>query len=76
MNAKTFQEMCAAVFGHFYVSYLWSHSYLLAHHPAAAYLVFYVILTTSNGEHVGLFLGSTFGSIKPLPYLSPNKTVV
>ena len=35
----------------------------------------YTIITTSFGEHGGLFIGTLIQSPKVLPYLSPNKTL-
>jgi len=89
VNANTTRPLTTAacvmifdLFGHVYLSYLWSHSLLclrLPHHsPLAAYpltLVCFVIVCTVAGENGALFVGRAIGSHKLAPAISPNKSI-
>ena len=89
MNAATTRPLTTAacvmifdLFGHVYLSYLWSHALLylrlphtspLVHYPIT--LVCYVIACTVAGENGALFVGRAIGSHKLAPAISPNKSI-
>lgn len=43
----TFRQLCSDMFGHFYISLLWGHVFLLANTPFASPILTYIILVTS-----------------------------
>ena len=70
------------LFGHVYLSYLWSHCLLLLQlpltsplHPFPITLVCFVIVCTVAGENGALFIGRAIGSHRLAPSISPNKSV-
>ena len=89
VNSRTTRPLTTAacvmifdLFGHVYLSYLWSHSLLyfrLPHSsPLHAYpltLVCFVIVCTVAGENGALFIGRAIGRHRLAPAISPNKSV-
>ena len=89
VNSNTIRPLTTAacvmifdLFGHVYLSYLWSHAllYLRLPHtsPLAPFpitLVCYVIVCTVAGENGALFVGRAIGRTKLAPSISPNKSV-
>ena len=89
INAHTKQPITTAacvmifdLFGHVYLSYLWSHCMLylrlphtspLVHYPIT--LVCFTIVCTVAGENAALFVGRAIGRHKLAPAISPNKSV-
>lgn len=63
------------VFGIIYVAWFFSHLTKIKHLSDGSEWVFYTILTVKGGDAGAYFIGKTFGKIKLLEHVSPNKSI-
>jgi CDP-diglyceride synthetase len=67
--------ICTQVFGIIYIPQLFAHATLLNFNIYAIRLISFPIVVTATGENGGLLIGAMLGTWRPLPNLSPKKSI-
>ena len=63
------------IFGIIYVAWFFSHLTKIHYLPHGPWWVFYTILLVKGGDAGAYFIGKTFGKIKLIEHVSPNKSI-
>lgn len=75
LREQALVSTAVTVFGIIYVAWFFSHLTKIHYLPHGPWWVFYTLLLVKGGDAGAYFIGKTFGKIKLIEHVSPNKSI-